>query len=152
MATEQIETLIIGGGQAGLTMSHMLSKRGRPHLILERHGIAKRWRSEHWDGLCLQSPHWHNNLPDFPFPHTDPDGYGTAAEVYNFLTAYAAFIDPPIRCGVEVTALRRRQDAAGFVAETIAALLLQVARTRQAMTMGPESIVPAIGISRSPVA
>ena len=41
---EFIETLIIGGGKSGLAMSHMLSKRGHPHLVLEQHRIAERWR------------------------------------------------------------------------------------------------------------
>ena len=66
---ERIETLVIGGGQAGLTMSHMLSKRGRPHLVVERNRIAERWRSERWDGLHFQFPNWSVGLPDFPFPH-----------------------------------------------------------------------------------
>ena len=43
---EKIETLIIGGGQAGLVMSHMLTQRGCKHLMLERHRIAERWRTE----------------------------------------------------------------------------------------------------------
>jgi putative flavoprotein involved in K+ transport len=51
MPVEQVETLVIGGGQAGLAMSHMLSQRGLAHLVLERQRIAERWRSERWDGL-----------------------------------------------------------------------------------------------------
>jgi len=46
MRHEYIETLIIGGGQAGLAMSDMLSQRRLPHLIVEQHRIAERWRSE----------------------------------------------------------------------------------------------------------
>src|SRR5215467_2958626 len=67
MGTEHVETLIVGGGQAGLTMSHMLSRRGRPHLVLERGRIAERWRSERWDDLRFQFPNWSVELPDFPF-------------------------------------------------------------------------------------
>jgi putative flavoprotein involved in K+ transport len=51
MPVDEVETLIIGGGQAGLTMSHRLKQRGLRHLVLERHRIAERWRSERWDGL-----------------------------------------------------------------------------------------------------
>lgn len=112
-----IETLIIGGGQAGLTMSHALSKRGRPHLVLERERIAERWRSERWDGLHFQTPNALVRLPDFPFLCGDPDGYAAGAEIASYLDAYAAFIDDPVRCGVLVTALR-----AGFVAETSACI------------------------------
>ena len=118
MRTEHVETLVIGGGQSGLVMSHMLGQRGRPHLVLERHRVAERWRTERWDGLRFQFPNWSVRLPDFPFPHTDPDAFATTGEILDFITAYADFVAPPIRCGVTVTALRRRDGAAGFFAET----------------------------------
>lgn len=118
MPVERVETLIVGGGQAGLAMSHMLTQRGCPHLVLERNRIAERWRTERWDGLRFQFPNWSVQLPDFPFPHADPDGFATSGEIANFITAYAATIAVPIRCGVSVIALRRRDDGSGFVAET----------------------------------
>jgi putative flavoprotein involved in K+ transport len=117
MTIEHIETLIIGGGQAGLTMSHRLSQRGRPHLVLERHRIAERWRTERWDGLRFQFPNWSVRLPDFAFRHDDPDGFTTSAAIVDFITAYADFIKAPIRCGVEVSALRTG-DTMRFLAET----------------------------------
>src|ERR1700722_1669302 len=89
---ENVETLIIGGGEAGLVMSEQLSKRGLPHLILERHRIAERWRSERWDGLKFQFPNWSVRLPDFPFPHRDPDGFATTAEILDYIAAYADFV------------------------------------------------------------
>ena len=118
MPVERIETLVIGGGQAGLTMSHRLKQRGLPHLVLERHRIAERWRSERWDGLKFQFPNWSVRLPDFAFPHRDPDAFTSTAEIIDFIEAYAAFVAPPIRCGIEVTRLRRGDLASGFVAET----------------------------------
>ena len=114
---ERVGTLIIGGGQAGLTMSHMLSQRGCPHLVLERNRIAERWRSERWDGLRFQFPNWSVRLPDFPFPHADPDGFATNGQIVDFITAYAAFVAAPIRCGVCVTALRGHDSGSAFVAE-----------------------------------
>lgn len=63
MATEHIDTLIIGGGQAGLAMSAHLRDRNIPHLILERHRIAERWRSERWDSLVANGPAWHDRFP-----------------------------------------------------------------------------------------
>ena len=118
MPVERVETLVIGGGQAGLAMSHMLSQRGLTHLVLERQRIAERWRSERWDGLRFQFPNWSISLPDFPFPHIDPEGFATPGEIADFITAYAAFIGAPVRCGVNVSALRRRDGVSGFVAET----------------------------------
>jgi putative flavoprotein involved in K+ transport len=118
MPVEHVETLIIGGGQAGLVMSHQLKQRGLPHLVLERQRIGERWRSERWDGLKFQFPNWSVRLPDFPFPHADPDGFATSGDILDYITAYAAFVAPPIRCGVAVTALRCREGGSGFVAET----------------------------------
>jgi putative flavoprotein involved in K+ transport len=115
---EHVETLVVGGGQAGLTMSHMLQQRGLPHLVLERHRIAERWRTERWHGLRFQFPNWSVSLPDFPFPHTDPDAFATSAEILDYILAYADFVSPPIRCGVAVTALRNNGPASRFVAET----------------------------------
>jgi len=118
MPIEQIKTLIIGGGQAGLAMSHRLKQRGLAHLVLERGRIAERWRSERWDGLRFQFPNWSVRLPDFPFPHTDPDGFATSGEIVDFIAAYAGFVAAPVRCGVSVTALRCRDGGSGFVALT----------------------------------
>jgi putative flavoprotein involved in K+ transport len=118
MPVEHVQTLVIGGGQAGLVMSHRLKQRGLDHLVLERHRIAERWRSERWDGLRFQFPNWSVSLPDFSFPHTDPDGFAATGEIEEFIEAYAAFVAPPIRCGVEVKRLRCRDGAPGFIAET----------------------------------
>jgi putative flavoprotein involved in K+ transport len=119
MPVEQIETLVIGGGQAGLTMSHRLKQRGLSHLVLERHRIAERWRSERWDGLKFQFPNWSVRLPDFSFPHTDPDAFATTGEIVDFIDAYAAVVAPPLRCGVDVKRLRPRDGGSGFIAETV---------------------------------
>ena len=60
--TEKIDTVIIGGGHAGLTMSYFLSARGLEHVILERGRVGERWISERWDSFCFQpgsfSPHF----------------------------------------------------------------------------------------------
>jgi putative flavoprotein involved in K+ transport len=117
---ERIETLVIGGGQAGLVMSYRLKQRRLAHLVLERSRIAERWRSERWDGLRFQFPNWSVQLPDFPFPHTEPEAFATSGDIARFIDAFADFAASPIRCGVEVTRLRRREGASGFIAETAA--------------------------------
>jgi putative flavoprotein involved in K+ transport len=123
MPNDYIDTLIIGGGQAGLTMSDMLSRRGLPHLIVEQHRIAERWRSERWTGLRFQFPNWSIRLPGYKFEHDDPNGFATSNEIVEFLTAYAAFIKAPVRSGVKVSALRRRTGGPGFLAETSASTI-----------------------------
>jgi putative flavoprotein involved in K+ transport len=116
VSVEKVETLIVGGGQAGLAMSEQLSKRGLPHLVLERHRIAERWRTERWDGLHANGPAWHDRLPGLTIPGVDPDGFATRDQMVDYFIAYAEHIAAPMRCGVEVTALR--QDGASFRAET----------------------------------
>jgi putative flavoprotein involved in K+ transport len=117
MPAEKIDTLVIGGGQAGLAMSYRLKQRGLSHLVLERGRIAERWRSERWDGLKFQFPNWSVRLPDFPLRYTDPDGFASSADIIALIEAYTDFVAPPIRCGVAVSRLRRN-GASGFVAET----------------------------------
>ncbi len=123
MLPDRIDTVIIGGGQAGLTMSHRLSTLGCPHVVLERAAIAERWRSERWDQLRFQFPNWAVRLPDFAFPHADPDGFAPRDDIVRFIEAYAAFIRAPVHCPVAVTGLRRLPNAGGFRVETAAGSL-----------------------------
>lgn len=118
MALEEIETLIIGGGQAGLAMSEHLGRNGRPHLILERGRIAERWRSARWDSMVANGPAWHDRFPGMTFAETHPDGFPGKEAVADYFVDYAEKIAAPIRCGVTVTNLTRRPDAPGFLAET----------------------------------
>ena len=117
MPREQVDTLVIGAGKAGLAMSHMLSRRGCRHLVVERDRIGERWRSERWDGLRFQFPNWSVRLPGFAFPSAEAEGFATSREILDFICAYAEFARAPVRCGVEVTVLRRNGQS-GFVAST----------------------------------
>lgn len=95
--------IIIGGGQAGLSMSYCLKERGIEHIIFEKHSIGHEWRSRRWDSFCLVTPNWQCQLPGFPYPGTDPDGFMPKAEIVNYLESYAAMFAPPIKEGVTVT-------------------------------------------------
>jgi putative flavoprotein involved in K+ transport len=118
---ERIQTLIVGGGQAGLAMSEHLSQRGLPHLVLERHRIAERWRAERWDGLHANGPAWHDRLPGLAIPNVDPDGFATRNQMVDYFVAYADRIAAPVRSGVTVNALHKTAD--GFRAETSAGVI-----------------------------
>jgi putative flavoprotein involved in K+ transport len=118
MSALEVETLIIGCGQAGLAMSEHLGKRGAPHLIVERHRIAERWRSERWDSLVANGPAWHDRFPGMTFADIDPDSFATKDKIVDYFEAYARQIAAPIRCGVAVTALHQKADGSGFRAET----------------------------------
>ena len=118
MPVEQVETLIVGGGQAGLAMSEQLSKRSLSHLVVERHRIVERWRTERWDGLHGNGPIWSDSMPGFLFRGGDRDAFATRDQIVEYFVAYAEAIAAPVRCGVNVTALRQRDGRAGFRAET----------------------------------
>lgn len=118
MSVEKIETLVIGGGQAGLAMSEHLSKRGVPHLIVERHRIAERWRSERWDSLVANGPAWHDRFPSLTFAGIEPESFATRDAIVDYFVEYAGKIAAPVRCGVEVKALYKKADGSGFRAET----------------------------------
>jgi putative flavoprotein involved in K+ transport len=118
MPTEKVETLVVGGGQAGVAMSEHLSNCGVPHLVLERHRIAERWRSERWDSLVANGPAWHDRFPGMEFSNIDPDAFAPKESVADYFVAYAEKIAAPIRCGVEVREVRRNVGRPGFHVET----------------------------------
>ena len=117
MSVEKIDTLVVGGGQAGIAMSEHLSNCGVPHLVLERHRIAERWRSERWDSLVANGPAWHDRFPGLEFK-THPDAFPGKEGVADYFVDYANKIKAPIRTGVEVTEVRRNEGRSGFHVET----------------------------------
>ena len=123
MPVEKIDVLVVGGGQAGLAMSEHLSSCGVPHVVLERHRIAERWRSERWDSLVANGPAWHDRFPGMEFPETDPDAFVHKERIADYFVAYAKQIAAPIRCGVEVKEVRRNVGRSGFRVETSAGLI-----------------------------
>ncbi len=116
--TEKIDTLVVGAGQAGVAMSEHLSANGVPHIVLERHRIAERWRSERWDSLVANGPAWHDRFPGLELADTDPDAFASKESVADYFVAYAQKFAAPIRCGVEVREVRRNVGRPGFRVET----------------------------------
>jgi putative flavoprotein involved in K+ transport len=121
-----IDTVIIGGGQAGLAMSRCLSDRGVEHVVLERGRVGERWRSERWDSLRLLTPRWQSRLPGFTYDGPDPDGYMSRVEVIDYLERYARSFPAPVHAGVTVESVERdlagyrvRTDAGGWRAEHV---------------------------------
>ncbi|MCA0962149.1 flavin-containing monooxygenase [Salipiger bermudensis] len=118
MTLETIDTLVVGGGQAGIAMSEHLGRAGIPHLVLERARIAERWRSERWDSLVANGPAWHDRFPGLDFPGGDGEAFVAKEQVADYFVQYAEQIGAPLRCGVEVTSVRRLEGQRGFRVET----------------------------------
>ncbi|HEY0486314.1 MAG TPA: MSMEG_0569 family flavin-dependent oxidoreductase [Mycobacteriales bacterium] len=112
---------IVGGGQAGLSLSWYLRRRGIDHVVLERHRACHAWREERWESFSLVTPNWQCLLPGHPYDGDDPDGFMPRDEIVRYLESYVATVDPPLVEGVEVTSLRR--DGRVFVLGTNAGRL-----------------------------
>lgn len=141
MAVETVDTLIIGGGQAGLAMSAQLKARGVPHLVVERHRIAERWRSERWDSLVANGPAWHDRFPALEFTDIDPHSFASKDRIVAYFEEFARQIDAPLRCGVEVRALTKA--AGGFRAETSEGVI-EAARVVVATGPFQKPVIPTV--------
>jgi putative flavoprotein involved in K+ transport len=111
---ERVETLVLGGGQAGLAVGYHLSQRDLPFLIVDANErIGDSWRKR-WDSLRLFTPARYNALPGMAFPGP-AHSFSTKNEVADYLEAYAARFELPIRTGVRVSRLSR--NGSRFVVE-----------------------------------
>lgn len=117
MTIQKTDTVVIGAGQAGLAMSEHLSNNNVDHIVLERDRIAECWRTARWDSLVANGPAWHDCFPSMDFD-IDPDAFATKDEVTRYFEDFAAKINSPIQCGVEVREVHKKLGAAGFSIET----------------------------------
>lgn len=106
MNRQYVETIVIGGGQAGLSVGYYLKQRHLPFVILDAHPrIGEAWRRR-WDSLRLFTPAEYDALPGMPFP-ADADHFPTKDEMADYLEAYAARFALPVRTGVRVASLTK---------------------------------------------
>ncbi|MEA2682251.1 MAG: putative flavoprotein involved in transport [Chloroflexota bacterium] len=115
---ERFDVVVIGAGQAGLSISHELTHAGVDHVVLERRRVAESWRGR-WDSFCLVTPNWMVNLAGQPYSGSDPDGFMPRDELVDYIAAYAASFKAPVREGVQVTELTPREEG-GFLVRTSA--------------------------------
>jgi len=118
MTVEKVETLVVGGGQAGVAVSEHLTNLGIKHVVIERGRIAERWRSERWDSLVANGPAWHDRFPSMEFSDADGDAFIPKEQVADYFVEYVEKFDLPVRCGVEVIEVRKKIGAIGFEVDT----------------------------------
>src|SRR5712692_1776185 len=115
--TEQVEVVIIGGGQAGLALSYYLTRQGRTHVVLEQGQVGETWRSGRWDSFTLNTPNWMTRLPGLPYQGDNPDGFLPREDIVAYLEQYAASFHAPLQCGLRVTAVRQQPRGDGYLVE-----------------------------------
>ena len=137
MTTRQIDTVIVGGGQAGLAMSYYLKQKGREHVVLERAPtIANAWRNERWDSFTLVTPNFQVRMPGAEYQGNDPYGFMSLAEVVKYFDDYVKRFGLPVHCGVEVYSVEKTRE--GYLV-----------RTREG-NYDAENVVIATGLYQSP--
>jgi putative flavoprotein involved in K+ transport len=114
---EDVRTVVVGAGQAGLSVSHCLQQLGREHVVLERGEVGETWRRERWDSFRLNTPASWLRLPGHEYRGDEPDGFLTRDEAIAYFESYAAAIGGAVRTGVEVTSVRS-EDGGRFRVET----------------------------------
>jgi hypothetical protein len=80
--------IIVGGGQAGLSLSYYLKQRGIDHLVIEKHDPVHAWRDQRWDSFCLVTPNWQCKLPDWEYSGPDPHGFMRKDEIIDYLDGF----------------------------------------------------------------
>ncbi len=118
MLVEKTDTLIVGGGQAGIAMSEHLGRAKVPHIVVEKNRTAEAWRTGRWDNLVANGPAWHDRFPGMQFESCHPDEFVPKDRMAQYLVDYAAMINAPIREGVEVLAVERLPGSGGFLVKT----------------------------------
>ncbi len=134
--TERLNTVIIGGGQAGLATGYHLARSGVPFVILDASArVGDAWRHR-WDSLRLFTPARHAGLDGMPFP-APPFSFPTKDQMADYLETYARTFALPVRSGVRVDRLSRLGDrflvvagAHRFEAENVIVAMAQYQRPR----------------------
>jgi putative flavoprotein involved in K+ transport len=117
MRSLRIDTVVVGGGQAGLAISYYLSQEGREHVVLERAPAgANAWRNQRWDSFTLVTPNFQVRMPGAEYNGLDPYGFMSLAEVVGYFDDYVERFGLPVHCEVEVFSVERVQE--GYLVPT----------------------------------
>jgi putative flavoprotein involved in K+ transport len=115
---QRIETVIVGGGQAGLATSYHLTQYGCEHVVLEQAARAGSvWRNERWDSFTLVTPNWAFRMPGAEYIVADRDGFMLRAEVIAYFDQYVELFQTPIQYNTRVLSVEA-VDSKGYRVQT----------------------------------
>ncbi|MFN8497568.1 MAG: NAD(P)-binding domain-containing protein [Anaerolineae bacterium] len=113
----RVETVIVGGGQGGLSVSYYLSQQGHEHVVLDAAARpATAWRDARWDSFTLNTPNWTFRLPGAVYAGDDPDGFMAREDIVRYFEDYIERFKLPVRYGVRATSIQPRDS--GYTVET----------------------------------
>ncbi|MEP4198402.1 MAG: NAD(P)/FAD-dependent oxidoreductase [Aliishimia sp.] len=115
---ETFNTVIVGGGQAGVAMSMHLSQTNISHVVLEKSRVAEAWRTSRWDSLVANGPAWHDRFPDKEFADTADNAFATKDSCAQYFEDYVRDNKLPVRTGVEVLRVHANDDRTGYIVQT----------------------------------
>ena len=99
--------IVVGGGQAGLSISYCLKNKGIDHIVLEKNYIGYSWREKRWDTFCLVTPNWQCTLPGYHYPGSNPNGFMEKEAIVEYIKDYARSFNPPLEEGIEVLSVKK---------------------------------------------
>jgi len=111
------DTIVVGGGQAGLSASWYLKRAGKDHIVIDRGQIGDTWRNR-WDSFCLVTPNHLCRLPGFPYKGEDPHGFMQRDEIVAYIEGFAASFNPPYHPGIEVQGISASDGLGRFEVST----------------------------------
>ena len=104
----KIETIIVGGGQGGLSTSYFLSQQGLEHVVLEKATRAGNvWRNDRWDSFTLLTPNWSFQLPGAKYQGNDPEGFMAREEIVARFEQYVEKFHLPVQYNVRATSIEQ---------------------------------------------
>ena len=119
----EVDTIVIGGGQAGLSVSYYLKLEGREHVVLEQaEQAANAWRNHRWDSFTLNTPNWQSQLAGAGMPGRDPNGFLTRDEIVSYFERYVHYQRLPVVYGTRVNAVEADPSRGGYRVATSAGI------------------------------